>query len=51
VTTRPVRWEQAARACAASFPGSTFAAPPNGLRNAQLATAARSAAVWVDVRV
>jgi hypothetical protein len=51
VTTKPVRWEQAARACASSFPGSTFAAPPNGLRNAQLASAARSAEVWVDVRL
>jgi hypothetical protein len=51
VTTRPVRWDHAARACASSFPGSTFAAPPNGLRNAQLASVARSAEVWVDVRL
>jgi hypothetical protein len=51
VTTRPVQWAQAPRACATSFPGSTFAAPPNGLRNAQLAGAARSTQVWVDVRL
>lgn len=52
VTRKAVRWDRAARECASAWPGSRFAAPPNGLRNAQLAAAARSspsAEVWVDV--
>jgi hypothetical protein len=51
VTSRAVPWPRAADACASSFPGSAFAAPPTGLRNAHLAAAARSAEVWVNVRL
>ena len=52
VTAGIGRWTDGRRVCEQEFPGSTFAVPPNGYRNAQL-TAAKHGddTVWLDYAV
>jgi hypothetical protein len=50
VTAAAVHWADGPDACAAEYPGSTFAVPMNGFRNQQLlaARASSSAPVWLN---
>ena len=53
VTSASGPWWRGFAACPAQFPGSSYAVPPNGYRNAQLAAAAApggGAGVWLDYR-
>lgn len=53
VTAASGPWDDAAAACAAEFPGSSFSVPVNGLRNDLLLAAHQVATIedaWVDYR-
>ncbi len=50
VTAATGPWWAGFDACGTEFPGSTYSVPPNGLRNAELATAAGGREVWLDYR-
>lgn len=51
VTTATGPWSDGPSACDAEFPGSSFSAPWNGLRNALLAAAHPGADLWLDYAV
>src|SRR4051812_33509316 len=48
VTKAVGRWRDGAKVCAREFRGSSFGVPPNGYRNAQLASADGGRSVWLD---
>ena len=47
VTTAPGPWPAGRAACAAEFPGSSFAVPANGWENSLVRTAANGRTVWL----
>jgi hypothetical protein len=50
VTAEVGRWTDGPAVCSRDYPGSTFGVPPNGYRNAQLASARAGGDVWLNYR-